>query len=205
MNLNLFEDRNKTNNEFVEKFIKELKDTLVNFPNNQIINNEGQNLQNNTKELNKVNSSDLKQEDCLYQVVEIDTDGVYLQNIDNNHISKETDISKDVLDQIGEDSVLKFKDGQYTFEENLTQKFLNSLTDIKEYMDIKEKFIKESNISEIDSNTKFQIESCKDDYYLLSYQNGMKNTIEVPKALIPFWTKNGDALYYKDGKFERES
>ena len=31
-----------------------------------------------------------------------------------------------------------------------------------------------------------------------------KNTIEVPNELIPFWTKHGDNLYYKDGKFNRD-
>lgn len=42
------------------------------------------------------------------------------------------------------------------------------------------------------------------DYSILSYENDGKNTIKVPNALIPFWSKNGDNLYYKDGKFNRD-
>ena len=63
-------------------------------------------------------------------------------------------------------------------------------------------FINDSNILEIDSNTLYTIESKENDNYILSY--GDNNKIVVPNALIPFWSKIGQTLYYKDGKFNRD-
>lgn len=192
MNLDLFNNllSNAKENKFVQNFIKELSNHLEK-TNNQISN----------KNDNNINS--LKQEDCLYQVVEMDIDGAYLQNTNNNCISKETDISKEILDKIGNDSVLRYKDGKYLYEEELTQKFFDNLVGIKEYKEIQDNFMKESNILEIDSNTKYKIESREDNYCLLSYENEEKNTIEVPNELIPFWAREGENLYYKDGKFNK--
>ncbi len=45
MNLNLFENREKDNSSFIEKFIQELKNTLTNLSDNKYTNN--QNLQEN--------------------------------------------------------------------------------------------------------------------------------------------------------------
>lgn len=192
MNLDLLNNvlSNAKENKFIQNFIKELSNHLEK-TSNQISN----------KNDNSVNS--LKQEDCLYQVVEMDVDGAYLQNTNNNCVSKETNISKEVLDKIGEDSVLRYKDGEYIYEDELTQKFFDNLVDIKEYKEIQDNFIKESNILEIDSNTKYKIESREDNYCVLSYESDGKNTIEVPNELIPFWAKEGENLYYKDGKFNR--
>ena len=134
----------------------------------------------------------------------MDVDGVYLQNTENNCISKEIDISKEVLNKIGNDSVLRFKNGNYIYEEEITNKFYDSLIDIKKYKNIKDKFISESNILEIASDTKYKVELRKENYCLLSYENNGKNTIKVPNELIAFWAKNGDNLYYKNGKFNRE-
>lgn len=75
---------------------------------------------------------------------------------------------------------------------------------IEEYKEIKNNFIKESNILEINPDTKYKIEIKDEDYSILSYENDEKNTIKVPNALIPFWSKNGDNLYYKDEKFNRD-
>ena len=65
----------------------------------------------NNKVHNKKTDNTLKQENCIYQVVEMDVDGAYLQNTENNCISKETDISREILNKIGNDSVLRFKNG----------------------------------------------------------------------------------------------
>jgi len=59
---------------------------------------------------------------------------IYLQNLNNNRVSKETEIPKDILNKIGEDSLLRFKDGQYIYEEDLTEKFRDSLIDVEGYM-----------------------------------------------------------------------
>ncbi len=115
LNLELFNNllNNVKENNFVQNFIKELSNYLEK-SNNELSNEKS----------NDINTTNLKQENCLYQVVEIDTDGAYLQNINNNRVSKETDISKDVLKKIGNDSVLRFKDGNYIYEEELTRKIL---------------------------------------------------------------------------------
>lgn len=195
MNLDLFNNlvNSVKENSIVQSFIKELSNYLE--KENNKLPNEGN---------NRTDYGTLKQENCLYQVVEMDVDGVYLQNTDNNRISKETDISEEILNKIGNDSILRFKDGSYIYEEKLSNKFYDSLIDIKEYKHIKDKFIKESNILEIEPDTRYKIELRENNYCLLSYESNGKNTIEVPNALIPFWAKNGDNLYYKDGKFNRD-
>ena len=194
MNLDLFNNlvNSVKENNIVQSFIKELSNYLEK-QNNKLLNEEH----------NRKDNGILKQENCLYQVVEIDVDGVYLQNTENNSVSKEMDISKEILNKIGNDSVLRFKDGSYIYEEELTKQFYDSLIDVKKYKNIQDNFVKESNILEIDSDTRYKIELSKDNYCLLSYENNGKSTIEVPKELIPFWAKNGDNLYYKNGKFNR--
>lgn len=69
-------------------------------------------------------NDDLKEEECLYQVVDRSLEGVYLQNLNNNKIFEERDISPDLLDKIGNDYILRYKDGNYVFEEELTDKFM---------------------------------------------------------------------------------
>lgn len=63
---------------------------------------------------------------------------------------------------------------------------MDSLVGIKEYKEIQDNFIKESNILEIDPNTRYKIEIKDKDYCILSYGNDEKNTIKVPKEIIPF-------------------
>lgn len=75
---------------------------------------------------------------------------------------------------------------------------------MKEYKQIQDDFIKESNILEIEPNTKYKIETRQKDYCVLSYGKDKKNTIKVPNALIPFWANNKEILYYKNGKFNRD-
>lgn len=162
MNLDLFNNLANSikENNIVQSFIKELSNYLEK-ENNKMLN----------KEYNRKNDDILKQENCLYQVVEMDVNGAYLQNTDNNRISKETDISKDLLHKIGNDSVLRFKDGNYIYEEELTKKFYDSMIDVKEYKHIQDTFIRESNILEINPDTRYKIELYEDNYCLLSYEN----------------------------------
>lgn len=176
---------------------------LNNTKENNIVQNFIKELTNHLKNENSVEENNLKEENCLYQVVEMDIDGVYLQNTKNNCVSKETDIPQELLDKIGNDSVLRYKQGKYIYEEQLTQKFLDNLVDIKEYKKIQENFAKESNIQELAQTTNYKIESRSDNYSLLSYEGEERHTIKVPNELIPFWSKQGDNLYYKNGKFGR--
>lgn len=194
MNLELFNNMlNKAKeNNFVQNFINELSNHLE--ETSQLASNQDNNLQSNS----------LKEENCLYQVVEIGSDGAYLQNINNNKICEEKDITKDILNKIENDTILRYKDGEYVIEEEMTQKFFDSLVGIKEYKDIQESFIRESNILELDSDTRYKIKEFEENDTILIYGNDEKNIIKVPNELIPFFTNNETILYYKDGKFERE-
>ena len=92
---------------FVQSFIEELSNYFEKLDNKLFDNN--------------IKNNNLKQENCIYQIVEMGTDGAYLQNTSNNKISKETDTSKEVLNKIGNDSVLIYKNGKYIVEEELTR------------------------------------------------------------------------------------
>ena len=181
-------------NKIVQNFMNELSNYL------EKVNNDLAN-----QNINTVKTNSLKQENTIYQVVEIDVDGAYLQNTMNNKISKEIDIPKELLKKIGNDTVLKYKDGKYIIEEELTQKFLDKLVGIKELEKIQEDFKDNTNILNIDSNTVYQIERKNNSKSILSYENNEKKRIEVPNELIPFWAKEGEKLIYKDGIFERKT
>ena len=110
--------------EFVNKFMEELSNHLENIKEkgeNQVSNNV------NSKEL-----SDLKKENELYQVVDFSSNGVYLQNMSTNKIFEETDISQDLKNKIGNDYILRYKNGEYIFEEKLTDDFMNGMIDIQD-------------------------------------------------------------------------
>ena len=197
MSLDLFNDLvNKVKeSDFVNNFIDELTDYLKN------ANEKGETQLNNEQN----NNLDIyRQENCLYQVVDFSSNGVFLQNTNNDKIFEETNISQELLDKIGNDYILRYKDGKYIIEEELTDNFMNSMVGIQEYRKIKEEFEKESNILEIDSNTKFNVDLRNSDNTILSYGKE-KNTIEVPNALIPYFAVEGNVLKYDNGKFIREN
>ncbi len=181
--------KNIKENNFVQNFIKELSEFLEQ-KNNEIVNN--------------VETNNLEQKECLYQVVEIGTNYAFLQSTSNNQISKKTDIPKEILEKIENDTVLQYKNGEYSIEEELTQKFMDSLIGIKEYKTIKNNFEKHSNILKIDQNMTYEIQEKRKDYCILKYGHDEKNTIEVPNELIPFWANEGEKLYYKNGQFNRK-
>ena len=197
MSLDLLNDLvNKVKeSDFVNNFIDELTDYLKN------ANEKGETQLNNEQN----NNLDVyRQENCLYQVVDFSSNGVFFQNTKNDKIFEETNISQELLNKIGNDYILRYKDGKYVIEEELTDNFMNSMVGIQEYRKIKEEFEKESNILEIDSNTKFNVDLRNSDYTILSYGKE-KNTIEVPNALIPYFAVEGNVLKYDNGKFIREN
>ena len=184
MGLEIFNDIiNKVKeSDFVQNFIEELTDYLKN------------------KGEVKVEDNLLKEEETLYQVVDFSSKGVYLRNTENNKIFEETNINEDLKEKLGNDYILSYKNGKYLYEEELTDKFMNSLVDIGEYQKIKSKFEKETNILEIDKNEVFKVEERKENTTILGYRNNKK--IEVPNELIPFFSKIGTNLSYKSGKFQ---
>lgn len=183
MGLEIFNDIiNKVKeSDFVKNFIEELTDYLKNKGEVKVEDN-------------------LLKEETLYQVVDFSSKGVYLRNTENNKIFEETNINEDLKEKLGNDYILSYKNGKYLYEEELTDKFINSLVDIGEYQKIKSKFEKETNILEIDKNETFKVEERKEDTTILGYGNNEK--IEVPNELIPFFSKIGTNLSYKSGKFQ---
>lgn len=103
--------------ELINNLLKDVKE-------NNSVQNFIKDLSNYLEEVKRNEKMEdiLKQEECLYQVVELAEDGVYLQNTMNNKISKEKDINKDLLSKITNDSILRYKNGKYIYEEELTRK-----------------------------------------------------------------------------------
>ncbi len=64
-----------------------------------------------------------RKEDRLYQVVDMSTNGVILQDTKNNVTFEETEISEDIKDKIQNDYVLKYKNGEYVIEDEMTEDF----------------------------------------------------------------------------------
>ena len=194
MNLDFFNDLfNKVKeSDFVQKFTEELSNYL------EKANEEGRGqleVQENNKNLDRY-----REENTLYQVVDFSSKGVFLQNTNTGVTFEETDIPQYILDKIGNDYILRYTDGKYVVEQELTEDFMNSMVGIQEYRKIKEQFEKESNILHIDANTRFNVLSRDNDYTMLSY--GEKDTLKVPNALVPFFANEQSILCYKNGKFE---
>ena len=134
-------------NNLVENFIKELTKSIEKTKENNNttsnINNEIDNEntperqetleQQETPEKETIEQQELEQnreENCLYQVVDFSAKGVYLLNKNTNKIFEETEIPQELKNQIQNDSILRYKNGEYVYEEELTEEFFNNLEDI---------------------------------------------------------------------------
>ena len=197
MNLDFFNDLiNKVKeSDFVQNFMTELS----NYLEKNI--EKGDNKMEMEKDNNSLNN--YKEENCLYQVVDFSSDGVYLQNTNNNIIFEETNMPQEIKDKIGTDYILRYSNGTYIIEDKLTEDFMNSMVGIQEYKKIQEEFIKDSGISNIEANTIFKVSSRENDYTMLSYGEKNEHTLKVPNALIPYFIDEQSILCYKDGKFEK--
>ncbi len=112
--------------DFVNNFIEELSNHLAN------VKEKGENqMSNENNNLNELN--EFRKENELYQVVDLSSKGVYLQNMSTNKVFEETNIPQDLKNKIGNDYILRYKNGEYIFEEKLTDDFMNGLIDIQEY------------------------------------------------------------------------
>lgn len=188
MNLDFFNDLiNKVKeSDVVQNFMEELSNHL------EKANEKGE---------NQTNSHQNDKQESLYQVVDFSANGVFLQNTNNNKIFEETNMPQEIMDKIGNDYILSYENGTYNIEEEITEDFMNSMVGIQEYEKIKQDFINESNILEIDPNTHYKVQTRNKDYTMLSY--GENNTLKVPNELIPYFTNEQTILNYKDGKFEK--
>ena len=180
--------------DIVQNFMTELTNYLEK-------TNEKGDSQLNKQENNRLDT--YREENCLYQVVDFSSDGVFLQNTNNQVVFEEADMPQEIMDKIGNDYVLRYRDGKYVIEEELTDDFMNSMVGIQEYKKIQEEFEKKSNILNIDANTKYEVISRESDYTMLRYGEENKDILKVPNALIPYFTKEQSILQYQDGKFEK--
>lgn len=124
MKLDLFNDlcSKVKDSGFVQNFMEELSNYLEN------LNEKGsEQLDSRNNEIDKY-----REENCLYQVVDFAYDGVFLQNMNNNKVFKETNMPKELMNKIANDYILRYKNGTYIFEEKLTDDFFGNLTDINE-------------------------------------------------------------------------
>jgi len=124
LNIDFFKEqkispRDMEKSEFVEDFITELTEYLNDFKE-KVINDRKEERLNN-----------LREEGCLYQVVDLSSKGVYLQNTKNNIIFEETNIPKELKNILSKDFILSYKQGAYIFEEDLTDIFYKNMVDIK--------------------------------------------------------------------------
>lgn len=197
MELDVFQNLiNKVkDSDLVQNFITELSNHLE-----KTNSKEGNKMTNNEK-VSELNNH--RKENCLYQVVDFSSDGVFLQNTNNNAIFEEKNMPKELMDKISNDYILRYKDGNYVIEEELTDDFMNSMVGVQEYKRIQENFEKESNILKIDPNTHYTVSSRNEDFTVLSYGENSKNTIEVPNELLPYFINEQTVLNYKNGKFEK--
>lgn len=124
-------------NNLVENFIQELSKYIENSKEKEQVNTISNDEINNNNEVEKEisleqqeNLEQNREENCLYQVVDFSAKGVFLLNKNTNKIFEETEISEELKRQLQNDSILRYKNGEYVYEEELTEEFFNNLEDI---------------------------------------------------------------------------
>ena len=196
MNLDIINSliNNAKDSQLIENFTKEVSNYLL----KELDGKENSKLQEDN-----TNLIDLREEGCLYQVVDKSLNGVYLQNTKNNKVFEETDIPQDIQDEIDSDYILRYQDGTYIVEEELTEEFFNSMLSTKEYEEMRDSFLEDNHIR-IEEETRFSIAYREEDNTVLNYENNKNKQLEVPNALLPFFIYDDTILCYKNGKFEKE-
>lgn len=63
----------------------------------------------------------------IFIVIDRSLNGVYLQNLKTNVIIEETNLPQELLDKIGNDYILRYINGDYYLDMNLTEKFMNGI------------------------------------------------------------------------------
>ena len=123
-------------NNLVENFMQELSKHIENSKEKEQINTMNNGEINNNNEVEKESALEQqesleqnREENCLYQVVDFSAKGIFLLN-KNTKIFEETEISQELKGQIQNDSILRYKNGEYVYEEELTEEFFNNLEDI---------------------------------------------------------------------------
>lgn len=193
MKLDFFNElkNNLSNKNEIKDFMKELSETV-----NEIARRVKDKTQNN-----------LREEECLYYVVDVTKDAVYLQNLNIDVAFKETALPQQIKEEINTDTILRYKDGEYFIEEKLTQEFLENMVSTKDYQKIQQEFINKSKIEDNNPETRYKVLSQNDenDTTTLYYEKKGIKEIEVPNKLLPYNVKNWKIFYYEDGKFKTDT
>lgn len=132
MNIDFFKDlensfRGTEVRKFADNFINELTEYLEDFF--EKVDNRREKQNNQEEKLDN-----FREKNGLYQVVDLSSKGAFLQNIKTNVILEETNIPENLKNVISNDYILRYKDGTYIWEEELTDKFYEGLIDVKEYV-----------------------------------------------------------------------
>ena len=116
MNLDFFREikDNLTNNNDVKEFINELSDYM-----------------NNIKE--KIFKQKNDKEEGLYYVLNANPDKIYLTKFNSKKVFEEADLPKEIKNTVSEGFILRYRNGEYTVDEELTEKNFEGLLNIDEY------------------------------------------------------------------------
>lgn len=184
--------------EFLEELKNNLDDKVEDF-----FNEISAYLNNSKEKVSKEQDArlnELREENCLYYVIDSDLETVYLQNLNNNIRFKETDLLPELKREVFTDCILRYENGEYIWDKKMTDKFMDTLVSTEEFSKIKEDFIRESRIEENAPDTHYNVLSHGDEHTILSYNE--TKTVKVPNVLMPFGVDNKKVYIYKNGKFE---
>ena len=116
MNLDFFKElkNNLSDNNEIKEFIKELSECINNF-----------------KEKNS-KPKDYREEG-LYYVLDGNPSEVYLTKFNSKKVFKANDLPQEIKNTVSEGFILRYKDGEYNVDEELTEKNFEGLLNIDEY------------------------------------------------------------------------
>jgi len=116
MNLDFFKElkNNLSSNNEVKDFIKDLADYM-----------------NNLKE--KINKPKDIREEGLYYVLNANPDKIYLTKFNSKKVFEEADLPKEIKNSVSEGVILRYKNGQYKIDEELTERNFEGLLNIDKY------------------------------------------------------------------------
>lgn len=115
MHLDFFKDiKNNLEKSEVKDFLNELSDYM-----------------NNLKE--KIFKPKNDREEGLYYVLDGKPNKVFLTKFNSKKVFEETDLPEEIKNSVSEGFILRYKDGTYTVDEELTEKNFDGLLNIDEY------------------------------------------------------------------------
>jgi len=115
MNLDFFRElKNSLSDDKAKDFIKELSDYMNNFKEKI----------SKPKDINK---------EALYYVLNANPDKIYLTKFNDKKVFEATDLPQEIKNAVSEGFILRYKNGEYTVDEKLTEKNFEGLLNIDKY------------------------------------------------------------------------